>query len=378
MKASFILLLTLLLYGCSESSQTTTSNDNNSSDSATNVLTFTPTQYEIAGIATGIPQLRTISTPVHVNGIIEVSPENRVSVCFPLGGYVSALKLVPGMKVSKGEVIASMQDQSYIKMQQDYLIAIANFEKISNDYERQKTLNADKSTSDKVFESVKSEYFSQKATVNALEQELLLIGIPPGSLTADNISRTVNILSPINGYVSAVNVNTGQYLAPTDVLFELIDPDEMHVSLTVFGNDVAQIAIGQKVKIKPISNSGMTFEAQITYVGHQLDENNSTELHCEIPSTVQGLLPGMYVKADIETQVTDAICVPTEAVVRMKDSEYIFVRITPFQFQKVKVVTGTTEEQWVEIISSSIPLENREVITSNAWSALMLLENTSQ
>ena len=59
---------------------------------------------------------------------------------------------------------------------------------------------------------------------------------------AKNISKSVNIYSPIDGFVSKVNVNIGKYVNPADILFELINPDDIHLNLKVFEklNDIPQ------------------------------------------------------------------------------------------------------------------------------------------
>jgi cobalt-zinc-cadmium efflux system membrane fusion protein len=62
-----------------------------------------------------------------VNGKIDVPPQNMVSISVPLGGYLKSTKLLEGMHISKGEVIAIMEDQQYIQLQQDYLTAKAHF-----------------------------------------------------------------------------------------------------------------------------------------------------------------------------------------------------------------------------------------------------------
>lgn len=377
MKPYLFLSILLFAVACSvpEPNSDTTSTDH---PQTAEQVVFTPDQLKTAGIVTGTPETRTVSTLINVNGMVDVPPQNHVSVCFPSGGYLLSTQLLPGMKVHKGQVIAVMQDQAYVDLQQDYLVALAGLQKLTRDYERQKNLNADKSTSDKVFEQVEAEYNSQKAMVNALKQKLLLIGIAPDRLTADNISRSVNVLSPIDGYVSAVHVNAGQYLAPTDILFELVNPENMHVALTVFGKDLPYIVAGQKVHVQLVSDPDNTFSAEIVYVGKQIDPNNSTEIHCELLGDVKNVLPGMFVKAQIETQAMEKLCVPEDAVVRMKESEYVFVQQAPQQFQRVKVTTGQSENQWIPIESSAIPLEGRQIITVNAWSALMMLENTSE
>ena len=64
-----------------------------------------------------------ISAVLKLNGIIEVPPQNMIAVSVPLGGYLQSTHLLEGMKVKKGEIIATLEDQQYIQIQQDYLIA---------------------------------------------------------------------------------------------------------------------------------------------------------------------------------------------------------------------------------------------------------------
>ena len=45
---------------------------------------------------------------------------------------------------------------------------------------------------------------------------------------------TLAQVKKINGFVSEVNVNIGKYVNPSDVLFELVNPDDIHLALTVF------------------------------------------------------------------------------------------------------------------------------------------------
>ena len=87
------------------------------------IVTLTDAQIKNAGIQTGKPQLGSMSSILKVNGIVDVPPQNMVSVSFPLGGYLKSTHLLPGMKVTKGQSIAVMEDQALIQMQQDYLVA---------------------------------------------------------------------------------------------------------------------------------------------------------------------------------------------------------------------------------------------------------------
>ena len=66
------------------------------------IVTLTDAQIKNAGIQTGKPQLGSMSSILKVNGIVDVPPQNMVSVSFPLGGYLKSTHLLPGMKVSNG------------------------------------------------------------------------------------------------------------------------------------------------------------------------------------------------------------------------------------------------------------------------------------
>lgn len=103
-----------------------------------------------------------------------------------------------------------------------------------------------KSTSDKIYQLAKSDFESQKYLVKSLQEKLKLIGIDPTQLNETSISRSINFNAPIGGYVTKVNVNIGKYVTPTDVLFEIVDPSDLHVRLIVYENDVSNLKIGMK------------------------------------------------------------------------------------------------------------------------------------
>ena len=61
-----------------------------------------------------------------------------------------------------------------------------------------------------------------------------MININPEKLNAENISRYSSVPSPISGFVSKVNVNIGKYVNPADVIFEIVNPTDIHLALDVF------------------------------------------------------------------------------------------------------------------------------------------------
>ncbi len=206
-----------------------------------NTITLTGAQYKNAKIELGKLENRSISTTLKLNGKIDVPPQNMISVSTPLGGFLKSTKLLPGMHVKKGEVLATMEDQQYIQLQQEYLTVKSKLIYAEGEYNRQKELNLSKASSDKVFQQADMDYKNQKINASALAEKLRLININPESLNESNLSRKINICSSIDGFVSKVNVNIGKYVNPSDILFELINPAHVtFVLTTVFVNEAAE------------------------------------------------------------------------------------------------------------------------------------------
>ena len=155
-----------------------------------------------AGIAIGQAETKPISATLKLNGSIDVPPQSMVSISFPLGGYLKSSKLLPGMQVRKGEVLAIMEDAQIIQLQQDYLLAKAKLELLEGEFLRQQRLNAGKASSDKIFQQAKTDFETQKIMLRALGEKLRLIGLSPENLSENSLSRSVSVRSPINGSVA--------------------------------------------------------------------------------------------------------------------------------------------------------------------------------
>ena len=133
-------------------------NDSLSAD----LVTLNAAQLKTANLAFGTAQLMSMHKILKVNGAIDVPPSNIVSISIPMGGYLKKTSLIPGMFVKKGNLLAVLEDPSYIELQQDYLTAKSKLVYLEADFNRQRDLNATKATSDKIFQLSRSDYESQK------------------------------------------------------------------------------------------------------------------------------------------------------------------------------------------------------------------------
>lgn len=370
------ILLLCLLAACSGSGEESSPMVEQEHEASS--VTLTPAQAANAGIVTAPMERRRMRSSVTVNGVVDVPPQNLVSVSFPLGGYLRYTRLLPGMPVRKGDVIAEMEDPSIVQLQQDYLVASARLEYLDRELARQKTLNAEKVSADKTLEQVASEHRSQQVMRNAYAERLRMIGLQPETLQPDAITRMVRLRSPINGFVSKINVNTGKYVQPQDVLFELINPDDIHAALSIFEKDLARVAIGQKVGISFVDEPDTEYEAEIILLNHNVDDDRMATAHCHFHSKPAKLLPGMFLNARIHVRESEAHVVPEQAVVNYNGKAFVFAESAPGTYVMVPVRIGAKEGGQVELSEGVLEIADRKVVTVNAYSLLGALKNREE
>lgn len=344
---------------------------------AENTITLSDEQYKNAGIEIGKIEPRQISSTLKVNGRIDVPPQNMISVSVPMGGYLKTTKLLPGMHVNRGEVIAVMEDQLYIQLQQDFLTAKTRLQFSASEYERQKSLNQSKASSDKVFQQAEAEFTTEKINVKSLGERLKLIGINPDQLTEANLSKSINIYSPIDGYVSQVNVNIGKYTQPSEVLFELINPADIHLAITVFEKDLKKMAIGQKVIAYTNDQPTKKYECEIILIGKNLSAERSTEVHSHFENYDKSLVPGMYMNAEVELKNNQVLALPEEAIVRFENNYYIFTDSGAKSFLLTEVKIGDSENGFTEILESE-KLADKKIVVRGAYNLLMAMKNKAE
>jgi cobalt-zinc-cadmium efflux system membrane fusion protein len=368
------LLSCTLFFACTENKKSPEVKASVTTDTASvEMVSLNEAQLRMADLQFGNVQITTVHKTLKVSGHMDVPPSNIVSISIPMGGYVKNTNLIPGLLVKKGAVIATLEDPSYIQLQQDYLTAKSKLEFLEADYIRQKGLNETKVTSDKIYQLAKSDFESQKYMVKSLSEKLKLIGLNPANLNENNISRTIQFTAPINGYVTKVNVNIGKYVNPTDVLFEIVDPSDLHLRLTVLENDATNLKIGNTVNFYTNSNPTKKQIAHIAVITPNIDEESTTDVHCHLVNEKINLFPGTFVNAEVELNNAKVNAVPEDAIVKWQNKDFVFVKTSGVSFKMIPVVTGVSSNGLIEIQTD---LGNQQIVIKNAYTLLMKLKNS--
>jgi cobalt-zinc-cadmium efflux system membrane fusion protein len=314
--------------------------------------------------------------------MLDVPPQQLVTVSIPLGGFLKNTELLQGVRVKKGQVIATIENIDFIQIQQDYLEAKNQFEFARADYERQTELSKENINAQKTLQQAQSNFATWQAKSNALRAKLGMLNINISSLEQGNITNSVNIYSPINGYVTEVNVNIGKYLQPNDILFEIVNTEHLHAELTIFEKDIPKIRIGQKVRFK-LANESTERLATIYLIGRKITSERTIRIHCHIDTEDAQLLPGMYLKANVETGGAEVPSLPDEAIVDYQGKKYIFTVSEKSEaeqhFTMQEIQTGNNELGYTEImLPDDSEATKMEVVVKGAYALLSKMKNSEE
>lgn len=290
MKHIYILMLGILAVSCSSTSTEIVSEDLQQPSPAPN-----DTVKIDATTGATEPERATI-----LNGIFIVPPQRQATVSLNIGGIVRNTTLIAGKHVQKGETIATIENSEFIDMQQNYLDAEAKLEYYGKEFARQQNLVSEQVASLKQYQQSKAEYMSVKSKAEALSAQLSLLGIDASRLKETGIVTLLEIKSPIDGFVSNININIGKYITRGEAICEVIDKDYLMIQLTAYEKDLHKLHTGDDIKFSVNGMDGRTFEAVLVSIDQNVDRaNRSIKAFAELKSSDPVFRPGMYVSAEV-------------------------------------------------------------------------------
>ena len=384
------LLLLALLAGCgkkeaeetSDAPATETNTASPKQEAAPDRITLTTAEQQVGGVRLGSLTQRPMSGGLKVNGVLDVPPENLVSVSAPLGGFVDRTDLLQGSRVRAGQVLAVIRNPDFVQLQQDYQEARSQLKYARAEYERQGELYRQEVAPQKNYQRAQAEYEALQVKTNAQAARLRLAGLPIGGA----IVSTATLRAPKGGFVKAVNVSIGQSVTPTDVLFEIVNPQHLHVELTVFEKDIPQVKEGQLVRFS-LGNDSVSRErtAHVYLISKAISPERTVRVHAHQDQEDEQLLPGTFVRAVIETNRVTVPTLPEKAVVQYGAQAYVFVaadstaKAGTAMYRMVPVTRGVSEDGYTEVHLPAVEQgKSLRFVTEGAYALLGKLKNAEE
>ena len=373
-----ILLTTIILSSCGTNPKSTTTKED-SVDVASNIVQLTKEQASLAQLELAPIEQGKMKGMTHLNGVIDVPPTGIASVSIPMGGYIQDINLIPGTFVKKGQVLATVKDPAYVQLQENYLATKAKLSYLQQDLDRQKALLTQEAVSKKSFQQIQADYNTNAIQLKALSEQLKLINIQPENLTTEKMSSLVQLVAPIAGYISKVNINRGKYVTPSDILLEIINPNDIHAAITIYEKDIANFKVGMKGTVTLTQDPAKKYPVSVLAVAHNINEDKTALLHCHFDKIPANVLPGMFLTADMVVETKDAVLIPIASVQRFQGKDYIFIQSAEnvFEAKEIQVIQSNAAFVTVSNADANAWI-GKQIVVKNAFSLLGKLMNKSE
>lgn len=373
-------LLLLVFSGILTSCNEKKTEEPHEEEKAQKEVALTVSQYKTVGIETGVVENRNLNKVIKANGYTTVPPQNSAEVSTLIGGTIKDIFVLEGTYVNKGKVLATIQNLEVIEMQEDYHSATANIEYLQLEYNRQKTLSDENVNPRKTFQEVKSKLAAERARAQAAKNKLDALHVSTKGSTS-----LVPIVAPISGYVGKISIAKGAYAQTGVALFEVVDNSQMHLDLNVYEKDLGSISVGQVIDFVLTNQSNKSIKGKIFGINKSFsNESKTVAVHAKIESAdAKGLIPGMYVSANINITNATVPALPKDAVVRNADKYYVFIEEKEeheekktateekheeeVHFKAIEVIPGTTDLGFTEVkFINPVPSDAR-IVTKGAF-----------
>ena len=379
-KIIFLLILSVLRPGACSPDKLNHEEGQSSEVHQANSVSLTKQQMEAIGLKLGKIEKHNLRSIVKSNGRTKLPPQNKADISVLMGGVVKNIYVFEGDFVKKGQLLATLIHPDIVDMQQQYLENLTSMEFLEPDFQRKKKLYEENIGSGKDYQKALAEFNMAKADALSLKVKLKMLGINITALEQGKISPSINIVSPISGYVRFVEVNIGSFVEPNSEMFEIVDNSKIHVDLLVYEKDIYKIKTGQEVHFSISSMPGRDLTGRIFSVGKAYEnEARAITVHAKIDDVEGYIIPGMYVNANIMVDSTTTDALPEAAIVAKGDRHFIFVKTNNqshtqdhneperWFFKKTELIPGIRNSGFIEIkLLAPLP-EDTEIAINSAY-----------
>lgn len=281
-----------------------------------------------------------------------VDTKENILIYPEYSGILTALNVKSGQKVSKGQVLARIDDggMSAQLAQAENKLALDK-----TTFDRQKNLWNQKIGSEIQYLQTQTAYQSQQKMVKQMQAQL---------------SKTV-VRAPFSGTIDEVLAERGQVVAPGQELFRIVNLGNMYVTANVPENYLSQLKLGATVEVY-LNAIGKTYKGKVRQVGTFINPNNRTfGIEIAVPNPDNLLRPNQVAVLKIEDYTSkEALLIPENIISENALNEKIVFVITNEKEPKVAqrvIEVGYASGAMVEVKSG---LKPGEIIVTDGGKAL--------
>jgi len=239
-----------------------------------------------------------------------ISPEEQASVRAEVGGSVLATTAEQGQAVSKGQVLARIDDATLREAELAARSAVTT---------AQNTVEINRRQADRNDALLKAGAIAERdveLTRNQLSAAQAQLANAQAQLAnAQKQASKAIITAPFSGIVSARQVNAGDIVQPGAALYTIVNPSTMRLEASVPANQLAEVRIGIPVDFTVNGYPNRHFTGRITNINPVADPTTrQVRIIASIPNAGNVLVGGLFADGHVASEVRSAPVLPLAAV----------------------------------------------------------------
>jgi len=281
-----------------------------------------------------------------IESIGTLNPFEEVTVSAEIEGVIRSVKVEEGSQVSKGMLLAAIDDSDYsleVKRAEATLRqAEATLENTKLEFKRKDALYKEELVTKQQYDDVTTRLSLAEAEVERAKASL--------SLAKLKLSKT-KIISPLACVIKEKRVSAGDFVRNGTPMFVIIQPNPLKLRFTVPEKDVGRLKTNQEVMLKVDGFAETEFKGRVNIVFPYVEEKTRTlQVEALVPNNNGLLKPGLFSKVILYTAgERDTIVVPVTAL--LYEAEKVRVFVTEGDRAKERVVKlGSKYGELMEII----------------------------
>ena len=282
-----------------------------------------------------------ISTFLETTTTLEA--RNATDLVARRGGQVVALPIEEGAYVTRGQVLARLDDtEERLAVERTQLA----WEVAKRELDRGKQLEAQSYLSQKELDDLELAVRNMWVALEQARYEL----------------SQMRIEAPFAGRVVERMINLGENLTAGKACFRVVDFHPLRARLYFPERDLQRVRVGQEAELTLDTHPGRTFRAQVALVNPVVDRNNGTfKVTLDLPNPNEQLRPGAFARVRVQTGTfSDALLLPRRGVLTEDGDSYVFIARGD-SVQKIGVTLGAVEHDTAQILSGLV--EGDSVVT---------------
>jgi membrane fusion protein (multidrug efflux system) len=281
-----------------------------------------------------------------IESIGTLNPFEEVTISAEVEGVMRSVKVEEGTQVSKGMLLAAIDDTDYgleVKRAEAALRQTeATLENTRLEFKRKDALHREELVTKQQYDDVVTRLSLAEAEVDRAKAFL--------SLARLKLLKT-KITSPIACVVKEKRVSVGDFVKNGTPLFVIIQPNPLKLRFTVPEKDVGRLKINQEVVLTVDGFAGREFKGKVNIVFPNVEEKTRTlQVEALILNSDGVLKPGLFAKVILYTaDERDTVVVPITALLYEAETVKVFI-IEGDRAKERKVKLGSKYGEMMEIV----------------------------